>query len=135
MAFIKASQAYVKQAHRRGTEAKTHPAFREPVRRLLGMTGPELDTVLKEKGGAHVKKQLATIDLSRKKSSLKRSMAHRSASNLDGEVKQLKYISALQAQDLTPDQAYMISKVPVIPPMYRPVLPGRGGQELIYGAI
>lgn len=124
-----------KWSHISLAEPIVNPAFREPVRRLLGMTGPELDTVLKEKGGAHVKKQLAAIDLGRKRSSLKRSMAQRSASNLDGEVKQLKYITALQDQGLTPDAAYMVAKVPVIPPVYRPVLPGRGGQELIYGDV
>lgn len=116
-------------------EPIVNPTFREPVRRLLGMTGPQLDEALATKGGAHIKKQLASIDLNKKKSSLRRSMAKRSSANLDNEVKQLKYIGALQAQGLTPDKAYVVSKVPVIPPAYRPVLPGRGSQELIYGDV
>lgn len=116
-------------------EPVVSPTFREPVKRLLGMTGPQLDAILKEKGGRHIQRQLAAIDLDKRKRALKRTMSKRSASTLDGEVKQLKYINALQAQGLTPDKAYVISKVPVIPPTYRPVLPGRSGGDIIYGDV
>ena len=124
-----------KWSHIALAEPVVSPTFKEPVRRFLDMTGPQLDTVLREKGGRYVQKQLASIDLDKRKRALKRTMAKRSAGTLDNEVKQLKYIAALQSQGLTPDKAYVISKVPVIPPAYRPVLPGRTGGDIIYGDV
>lgn len=124
-----------KWAHVSLAEPVVNPSFREPVRRLLGVTGPELDAMVRDQGGTQIKKKLASINLAEKEKKLKRDIGRKSANNLDNEVKQLKYVRALNAQGLTPDNAYMISKVPVIPPAYRPVLPGKGGQELIYGDV
>jgi DNA-directed RNA polymerase subunit beta' len=73
--------------------------------------------------------------LDKKKKELEAKSRTASGADLDGIVKSLKYISALQSNGLTPDKAYVISKIPVVPPTTRPVIPGKGGQELIYGDI
>jgi DNA-directed RNA polymerase subunit beta len=116
-------------------EPIVNPVFREPVRRLLGLTNPQLDALLKEKGGEYIKKELAKINLDSREQELLRGMKSKSASNLDNELKQVKYLRALKEQGLRPDEAYVVSKVPVLPPVFRPVLPGRGGQEIIYGDV
>ena len=122
-----------KWAHINLAEPVVNPVFREPVRRLLGMTNPELDKTIKEKGGKFIQQELAKIDPAKKEQELRKSMKGKSATNLDNEVKQVKYLQALQNQGLKPDEAYVVSKVPVLPPVFRPVLPGSGGRELIYG--
>lgn len=111
------------------------PTFREPVRRFLGMTNPELDRVVSEKGGAYIRNKLSKIDLDKHEATLRKSMKGKKAASLDNEIKQLKYIKALKSQNLRPDQAYVVSKVPVVPPVFRPVLPGKGGQDILYGDI
>lgn len=116
-------------------EPIVNPMFREPARRLLGMTNSEFETAIREKGGAHIKKELAGIDLNKKEDELLESMKGKHADRLDSEVKQIKYIRALKRQGLTPDNAYVISKIPIVPPVIRPVLPGKGGQEIMYGDI
>jgi len=122
-----------KWGHINLAEPIVSPVFREPVRRFLGMTNTQLNHAIKTKGGKYIRKQLANIDLDKHARKLHTSMKTKSASSLDNEIKQLKYIKALKAQNLRPEDAYVISKVPVIPPRYRPVLPGKGGQEIMYG--
>lgn len=116
-------------------EPIVNPSFREPVRRLLGMTNPELDKTIAEKGGAYVQRKLSRIKIDAKEQELLKGMKRKSADSLDDSVKQVKYLRALKAQGLTPDKAYIVSKVPVIPPAARPIIPGSGGQEIIYGDL
>ena len=124
-----------KWAHIDLAEPIVNPVFRDPARRLLGLTNPELDKVLAEKGGEYVKKQLAKIDPVAKEKEILKGMKRKSANNLDNDVKQVKFLRALQKQGLRPDEATIVSKVPVVPPVFRPILPGKNGQDVIYGDI
>jgi len=114
-------------------EPIVNPVFKEPVRRLLGMTNAQLSQTLQEKGGAHIKRELGRLDLDQKEKDIRKQMKGRKADQLDNEVKQLKYINALRNVGLTPDKAYVVSKVPVLPPVMRPIMPGKGGTQIIYG--
>jgi DNA-directed RNA polymerase beta subunit/DNA-directed RNA polymerase beta' subunit len=111
------------------------PVFKDPVRHLLGMSNPQLNAAIKERGGEYIRKELKKIDLDKREEEIRKASANKSGSTLDVAVKQLKYIRALKEQGLRPEDAYIISKVPVVPPIIRPVLPGKGGQEIIYGDI
>jgi hypothetical protein len=124
-----------KWSHIELAEPIVHPVFRDPVRRLLGMNGPQLDKAIAEKGGAWIQGELKKIDLDKKEKELLESMKGKKADQLDSQLKQVKYIRALKAQNLTPDKAYVMNHVPVIPPVFRPVLPGRGGSELMYADV
>lgn len=124
-----------KWSHIALAEPIVNPVFREPVRRFLGMTNPQLDETLKTKGGTFIKKELSKIDLEQKEKELLKGLKKKTGNNLQNDVKQVKYIRALKSQGLTPDKAYVVSKVPVVPPVFRPILPGKGGQEIIYGDI
>jgi hypothetical protein len=124
-----------KWSHINLAEPIVNPVFRDPARRLLGLTNPQLDDMLAKKGGKYIKKQLAAIDPAKREKEILKGMKKKTANNLDNDVKQVKYLRALQAQGLKPDEAYIVSKVPVVPPVFRPVLPGRGGQDIIYGDV
>ena len=55
------------------------------------------------------------------------------ASKLDDVVKQVKALEALKAANLRPGDAYVLSKLPVLPPVMRPILPGQGSGDLVVG--
>jgi DNA-directed RNA polymerase beta subunit len=114
-------------------EPLVNPIFTEPVRRLLGLSNKELDQLMAEKGGAYVKVQLNKIDVVQKTRDLRAATKTLSGAKLDDAVKQLKYLDALQSANLKPGEAYVLSKLPVLPPIMRPITPGKGGQELTVG--
>jgi len=111
------------------------PVFRDPVRRLLGMTVSQLNTAVNEKGAKHIQKELAKINIDQRLRDLYKSMKKKSGTQLDNDLKQTKYLRSLKKLDLTPDKAYIVSKIPVVPPVVRPIIPGKGGQEIMYGDI
>jgi DNA-directed RNA polymerase subunit beta' len=122
-----------KWSHINLAEPIINPIFKEPVRRLLGMTNSQLDKTLQEHGGQYIKDELKKIDLDELEKSLNSGMKNKKTSQLDNSVKQLKYIRALKSLNLTPDKAYVISKVPIIPPESRPVIPMTGSSQILYG--
>jgi DNA-directed RNA polymerase subunit beta len=125
----------VGNSHVNLAEPVISPVFRDPVRRILGMTVSQLNTELKEKGAKHIQKELAKINMDQRLRDLRKSMKKKSGPQLDNDLKQTKYLRALKDLDLTPDKAYVVSKIPVVPPVVRPILPGKGGQEIMYGDI
>lgn len=100
------------------------PVFREPVRRLLGMTEKQFEGALGEHGGGWFKSELDKIDTTQKLKDLREKMKRANGPVLNDLVKQVKYLEALKTHGLKPSEAYIISKVPVIPPVFRPILPG-----------
>jgi DNA-directed RNA polymerase beta subunit/intein/homing endonuclease len=114
-------------------EPVMNPIFKEPIRRLLGLTTGQLDTLYKDKGGAYIRKELKHIDMDEKEKELLSQMKRKKADQLDNEIKQLKYLRALKRLNLRPEDAYVVSKVPVVPPVMRPITPGQGGTQIVYG--
>ena len=104
-------------------EAIPHPVFVEPVRRLLGLSQKDFEKHLEEKGGNWFHSELSKVDPARRLVELREQMNKASGPELDNVVKQIKYLNALQTENLKPQDAYMMSKVPVIPPVFRPILP------------
>ena len=104
-------------------EPVPNPVFEEPVRRLLGLTEKKFQELLKEKGGAHIKQQLRLIDIDKRLKELEEKIKLLKGSELNDAVKQIKYLRALKAEGIRPEDAYVLSKVPVVPPVFRPITP------------
>jgi len=104
-------------------EPVVHPVFEEPVRRLLGLTQREFDEKLKANGGTWFKARLAELDTDKKLGELRARLPKLSGVNLNDAVKQVKYLEALKAAGVRPEHAYVLSKVPVVPPIFRPITP------------
>lgn len=120
-----------KWAHMDLSEPLVNPVFEEPVRRLLGLTKVKFREMLREEGGTGIKKRLAKINIPQKKQELLRITKTRKGAELDSAVKQLKYLNSLEKNGFKdPSSAYIISKVPVIPPMFRPIVPSKKGRDL-----
>lgn len=104
-------------------EPVVNPVFEEPVRRLLGMTEKQFNDTLAQKGGKWIKQELHLIDVPKKIAELRAKIHRASGTELNNLVKQVKYLEALEKEGLRPHEAYVISKVPVVPPVFRPITP------------
>lgn len=120
-----------KWAHVDLHEPVLNPVFEEPVRRLLGLTQKQLSDLHTQRGGAHVRQMLADVNVDERLSGLRRDTQRLNGAALDNAVKQVKYLEALKKQNLTPDKAYVLSKMPVMPPVFRPIVPQRDGRLLV----
>lgn len=116
-----------KWAHVDLAEPIVNPVFEEPVRRLLGLTQKEFADKLGH-GGSWFKQQLSQIDVDKRLAELREQAKKQRGAALDDSVKQAKYLSALKTQNLAPHEAYVLSKVPVTPPVIRPILPLKDGR-------
>lgn len=108
-------------------EPIVNPVFEEPVRRLLGLTQKEF-TEHVGKGGGWFKAALSQIDVDNKLKTLRDQSRKARGPALDGVVKQIKYLEALRERDIKPENAYVLSKIPVTPPVIRPILPLKDGR-------
>lgn len=117
-----------KWAHVDLHEPMVNPVFEEPVRRLLGLTQKQFEDLHAKHGGGYFKRELAKIDVPKKIDELKAQTKSLSGAKLDHAIKQVKYLTALDAAGLKPDKAYVLSAVPIAPPVVRPILPLPNGQ-------
>jgi len=109
-------------------EPLVNPVFEEPVRRLLGLTQKEFTDLHSRHGGAWFRQELGRIDVDFRLKELRDRSRTLKGTALDDVVKQIKYLNALQAQKLSPDLAYVLTKIPVTPPIIRPILPLKDGR-------
>lgn len=112
-------------------EPIVNPTFEDPVRRLLGLTQKNFRQAVARDGGKGLQKQLATLDLKAKKKELEKQLETATGSKLDSTLKQLKYLKALDKEHLRPEDAYVLSKLPIVPPVVRPIMPSRGKRDLL----
>ncbi len=112
-----------KYSHINLHELMPNPIFEDPIRKLLGLTKNKYNEVLSEKGGLHFKTELDKIDIPRKLEELKLHLNKAKGTDLNDTVKQIKYLEVLQKEGLKPSEAYLLNHIPVIPPIFRPILP------------
>ena len=108
-------------------EPTVNPIFERPVRTMLGMTQKEFIGTLRKEGGQGVSKRLAKIDLPAREEELRKALPSMKSTARDNAIKELKYVKSLRRNDMTPDKAWMTSKLPVVPPIFRPIIPGKRG--------
>lgn len=104
-----------------------NPVMEEPVRRILGLTGKRLQAIIsgEEKlngltGGKALQEALGAIDVDAEITK-QRDIARKSRGSVrDNAIKVVGYLSGCKKQGVSPKD-WMISKVPVIPPMFRPI--------------
>lgn len=112
-------------------EPTVSPVFEDATRRLLGLTKGGLREALASKGGQGIAKDLNAIDLGRKEAELIAKTKKARGADLDDAVKQLKYVRALKDHGFAKaGDAYITSKIAVIPPVMRPILPSQQSGEL-----
>lgn len=108
-------------------EAIPNPVMEEPVRRVLGLTSKRLQAIISgsesldgKTGGEALSDALGRIDVDREIARQKDLARKSRGSARDNAVKVIGYLSGCKKQGVTPKD-WMITRVPVIPPMFRPV--------------
>ena len=117
-------------------EPMPNPVFEEPVRRLLGLTQKRFDAVLAGredinglKGPQGLKQALSNIKLDQALVQAREDIKSGKQASRDDAVRRLSYLKASKDQNIHPRE-WMVDKVPVIPPLFRPVsiMQGTGGR-------
>jgi DNA-directed RNA polymerase beta subunit len=121
-----------KWSHIELDEPVVSPVYRDSVRRILGFTNTELQDTVEKKGGGFIRESLKSIDIDGKIKSLTREVRTRSpGSSQDDALKQLKAFKALKSRGVRPEDAYILDAFPVLPPQFRPIVPGPKGDLLV----
>lgn len=107
-----------------------HPLFQEPIVRILDLTNKRFESILAGKeqlngktGPEAIEAALAAVDLDREVEQAKIAIRGSSQGARDSAVRKLNYLHGLKTMELQPTDL-LISKIPVLPPKYRPVIPG-----------
>ena len=108
-------------------EAVPNPMMEEPVRRVLGLTAKKMEAVLSGReelngktGGGAIKDALANVNIDREIEKARADIQNRRGAQRDNAVKVLGYLKAAKEMGKKPED-WMITRVPVLPPMFRPV--------------
>ena len=108
-------------------EPVPNPMMEEPVRRVLGLTAKKMEAVISGReelngktGGEAIKDALSKIDMDAEIEKARAEIKNRRGSQRDNAVKVLGYLKAAKEMGKRPEE-WMISRVPVLPPMFRPV--------------
>ncbi len=120
-------------------EPLPNPAFEEPIRRILGLTQKKFEGVIagteplgeKGTGPAAIKEALGEINL---RKAIEQASAEANGTKKtmrDEALRKLKYLKDAERIGIHPKD-WMLSAVPVIPPIYRhvAVLSGSGSQQV-----
>ena len=111
-------------------EPVLNPVMEGPVKRILGLTSKQFDDVIagrleykNKKGGNALKAMLDDVDINKEILTALDDIRSGSASNKDKAVKKLRALQSLKDHDVKPSD-FMLTKVPVLPPVYRPITVG-----------
>lgn len=133
-----------KWGHIELAEPVPHPTFEVPIRILTGLTQDTIDKLVEHRvflnpetllpqdygpgltGGEAIKEKLKRIDVKKRLQQLRRGIPKMSGVALDKANKELRYLQALDATGISPEE-YVVTKVPVLPPTLRPVYPDENG--------
>jgi len=117
-----------------------NPVMEEPIRHLLGLTKKKFEDVIagKEKIGAGtgteaIYKALQQINVPTSIKMAKEVVSEGAGAKRDAAVKLLGYLQTLDAAGIEPSQLVM-SKVPVLPPNFRPISASSSTGEVISDA-
>lgn len=128
-----------------------NPIFEKAILALLGLRGVDYDSVIEGRAGfdkdgklidaadadvlgpAAITKRLKELDVAKELAAAEADLITANKTGLDRANKKVKYLRALQRLGMTPDKAYTIGNIPVLPPIFRPVSAMEGGDLNIDG--
>ena len=116
-----------------------NPVMEEPVRRVLGLTTKKLQAVISgaekldgKTGGAALVAALSKIDIDQEIARQKDIVRKGRGPVRDNAIKVIGYLDGCRKQGVTPKD-WMVTKVPVIPPMFRPI--AKAGDTMLVSDI
>jgi len=116
-----------KWTHVKLTEPMPNPVMEEAIRRLLGLRVADYLAIISGRkeldgltGGRALERALRKIDIPAKITELTTTAKTARGATRDNAIKSLRYLTGAQKQKINPGD-WIIDKVPVIPPVFRPV--------------
>ena len=114
-----------------------NPMMEDAIIKLLGLTGPRFEAIIAgdemldgKTGPEAIEAALKKIDVKAEERKLKKELASAPEQKINVINKKIRYLQALNKFGMTPSD-YMIRKVPVLPPLYRPIYPLPSGDLMI----
>lgn len=123
-------------------EPMPSPVYEEPIRRLLGLTKNKFEAILSGAeqlpgggtGPKAVHDALKSVNVPRELALARAAISSGRKTKRDEAVRKLGYLKTLQENGMSPAE-WMMSRVPVLPPIYRPVsVLGGSGAPLVSDA-
>ncbi len=110
------------------TEPMPNPVMEEPIRKILGITNKQFNGIISGEeqiegfgsGPEAIKKKLESLDVDKEIEKARVLIAGGRKAQRDDAVRKLKYLKAAKNLDLNLGD-YVLTKAPVLPPMFRPV--------------
>jgi DNA-directed RNA polymerase beta subunit len=116
-------------------EPMPNPVMEEPIRRVLGMTEKRFEAILggkEELGGLSgpkaIQHALGRIDVSKEIEKARAEMTGSKKTARDSAIKRLAYLKTADRLKMHP-RDWMLDKVPVLPPIFRPVSVMAGNKQ------
>jgi DNA-directed RNA polymerase beta subunit len=104
-----------------------NPVMEEPIRRVLGLTEKNFREVLagrqelgNRSGPDAIQEALKRIDVDKELARARQDISSRRGASRDEAIKRLKYLKSAELHGRHPRE-WMVNKVPVLPPIFRPV--------------
>lgn len=113
-----------------------NPVMEEPIRRVLGLTGKQFEDIIAGKSDLHGKSgpeaigdALGKINLEREIERARQEIKGNNKGQRDAAVRRLGFLKSAQKMNMHPKD-WVLSKVPVLPPKFRPVsqMQGKAGK-------
>jgi DNA-directed RNA polymerase beta subunit len=121
-------------------EPMPNPVFEDPIRYLLKLTGKQFHAVLAGQepldgrtGPLAIQAALQKIDVPKAIVNERDTVQNGRKMARDAAVRRLRYLKGLEKQGLTPAD-WMLTKVPVLPPIFRPISQMQSKQQLVSDA-
>jgi len=122
-----------KWSHIELTDTMPSPMYEKAIQSLLGITRPQYEARLKgEEGGIDkIITDLRAIDVKKELQESKNELKTAPESRVNKLNKRVRYLEALDKLGMTAEEAYTTNKIPVMPPVFRPVYPLPSGDLMV----
>lgn len=104
-----------------------NPTFERPIRVLLGLSERAFGSIVAgeqqlngKTGPEAIAEALAQLDRDKELRAVRDKLPKLKGQKLSDATKRVKYLSALQKLNMTPERAYTMKLLPIIPPVMRP---------------
>lgn len=122
--------------HIKLAEPLPNPVMEEPIRRLLGLTKKDYEDVIRgtkelhgQSGGGAIKEALSRIRVGDEIDRARAEAKQRTGAGRDNALKRLRHLEMLKENGMDPGD-FVITKVPVLPPNFRPISRLKEGMQV-----
>jgi len=107
-----------------------NPIMEDNVKSVLGLSGKDFTAIIdgtteykKKRGGHALKEMLRDINMDQELTNAFQDVKTQSGAKRDKAIKKLRALQTYKDHEIDPD-AFMLDRVPVLPPTYRPIVVG-----------